>query len=228
MSCQRSVSSSAFQLSSTSQSFSGQKNTTKNGLETPSLIQDNGRSATLSTNRSKGYAAYQNIPASRLKKSNFSDTPIPNSFKGDWSHLPRDLQFYLAYFYENITHLHYSFKLDSEDFLHTRFLDAALRNEALLYAVVGFSAFQRTVHNPEGKIQDFLQYYNKAVSLLLQSLRKVEKHSNGKILAILQLATFEVRLEPISTQFSLKLIYSRNFLAIGLTYLGIKRQRMKY
>jgi hypothetical protein len=74
-----------------------------------------------------------------------------------------------------------------------RFLDAALRNEALLNAVVGFSAFQRTLHNPDGKINDFLQYYNKAVSLLLLSLKKGERHSNAMILTILQLATIEVR-----------------------------------
>ena len=113
----------------------------------------------------------------------------------DWSHLPPDLQFYLTYFYENITHCHYSLKHDSGNFLRTHFLDAALRNEALLHAVVGFSAFQRTLHNPEGKILDFLQYYNKAVSLLLKSLKKGEKHNSGTILAILQLATIEVGTE---------------------------------
>lgn len=84
--------------------------------------------------------------------------------------------------------------MDSGNFLRTRFLDAALRNESLLHAVVGFSAFHRTLHNPEGKIQDFLPYYNKAVSLLLKSLRKNERRDNGTILAILQLATIEVRI----------------------------------
>lgn len=79
--------------------------------------------------------------------------------------------------------------------MQTQFLDAALGNDALLYAVVGFSAFQRTLHNSEGKIQDFLQYYNKAVSLLLKSLKKGERYSNGTLLAILQLATIEVREE---------------------------------
>ena len=96
--------------------------------------------------------------------------------------------------YENVTYLHYSLKHDSGNFLKTLFIDAVLRNEALLYAVVGFSAFQRTLHNPGGKIQDFLQYYNKAVSLLLKSLKKGEQHSSGTILAILQLATIEVRI----------------------------------
>jgi hypothetical protein len=115
----------------------------------------------------------------------------------DWSHLPQDLQFYLTYFYDNITHCHYSLKHDTGNFLRTHFLDAALRNEALLHAVVGFSAFQRTLQNPEGKIIDFLPYYNKAVSLLLKSLKRGEKHSSGTILAILQLATIEVRPENV-------------------------------
>lgn len=83
-------------------------------------------------------------------------------------------------------------KFDSENFLQTTFLDIAIRHEPLLYAVVGFAAFQRTLHNLDGKIQDFLEYYNKAVSLLLHALKKGERHTNGMILAILQLATIEV------------------------------------
>ena len=98
----------------------------------------------------------------------------------------------MTYFNENITYLHYSLKFDPEDFFKTHLLDAALRNEVLLYAVVGFSAYQRTLQNPEGKIQDFLQYYDKAVSLLLKSIKRGEQHSIGTILAMLQLATIEV------------------------------------
>lgn len=121
------------------------------------------------------------------------------NLRSDWSHLPPDLQFYLAYFYENVTHLHYSLKTDgNNNFLRTLFLDAALRNEALLHAVVGFSAFQLTLYNPDGKIQDFLQYYNKAVSLLLNSLKRGETHSTGTLLAILQLATIEVSKDKTS------------------------------
>ncbi|PMD50290.1 uncharacterized protein K444DRAFT_547199 [Hyaloscypha bicolor E] len=157
--------------------FSGQKPTTRHSSEAPSLVQDGGNSPTPSTEGSVGYPAYQTAGSARTRI--------------DWSHLPQDLQFYLAYFYQNLTHLHYSLKFDSGNFLRTRFLDAALRNEALLHAVVGFSAYQRTLHNPEGKINDFLQYYNKAVSLLLTSLRSGARHNTAMILAILQLATIE-------------------------------------
>jgi hypothetical protein len=154
-----------------------------------------GASPTPSTEGSVGYyPAYQTAGSARTK---ISSLPLASSssasLRSDWSHLPPDLQFYLAYFYQNLTHLHYSLKFDSGNFLRTRFLDAALRNEALLHAVVGFSAYQRTLHNPAGEINDFLQYYNKAVSLLLTSLKRGAKHDNAMILAILQLATIEVR-----------------------------------
>ncbi len=211
------------QQSSTIQSTSGQKAAMRYDSETPSLVQDKGASPTPSTEGSVGYSAYHTTGISRLKRSTFSSPPNPDTLRSDWSHLPLDLQFYLTYFYENITHLHYSLKFDSANFLRTTFLDAALRNESLLYAVVGFSAFQRTLHNTDGKIQDFLQYvvravycpeaykssmppkpllihsfcryYNKAVWLLLNSLKRGERHTNGTILAILQLATIEVSIE---------------------------------
>ncbi len=182
------------QRSTTNQAPSGQKSTTRHSSETPSLVQDRGASPTPSTEGSVGYAAYQTAGTSRIKMPSFpTASDDSDNLKSNWSHLPPDLQFYLEYFYQNLTHLHYSLKFDSGNFLRMRFLDAALRNEALLNAVVGFSAFQQTLHNPEGKINDFLQYYNKAVSLLLLSLKKGERHSNAMILTILQLATIEVR-----------------------------------
>jgi hypothetical protein len=189
----QSTSKSVAQRGTANQATSGQKITTRHSSETPSLVQDRGASPTPSTEGSVGYAAYQTAGTSRLKMSNLPSAPDSDNLRSDWSHLPQDLRFYLAYFYQNLTHLHYSLKFDSGNFLRTRFLDAALRNDALLHAVVGFSAFQRTLHNPDGKINDFLQYYNKAVSLLLISLRRGERHSNAMILAILQLATIEVR-----------------------------------
>lgn len=177
------------QRSSISQTTNEQKSATRTPSETPSLIQDKScASPTPSTEGSVGYATYQGM--GRQGKSSISSASGSN-LRSNWSHLPSDLQFYLTYFYENLTHCHYSLKLDSGNFLRTRFLDAALRNDALLHAVVGFSAFQRTLHNPTGKIQDFLQYYNKSVSLLLSSLRKGEKRDIGTLLAILQLATIE-------------------------------------
>lgn len=181
----------ATQRSSMSQANSEPKLSTRNSSEAPSLMRDKSCvSPNPSTEDSPGDSVSQ-APGRKGKSSISSGSD--SSLKSDWSHLPPDLQYNLTYFYENLNHCHYSMKFDSCNFLQTHFLDAALRNDALLHAVVGFSAFHRTLHNPSGKIQDFLQYYNKSVSLLLRSLRKNEKRDIGILLAILQLATIEVR-----------------------------------
>ncbi|EAQ88078.1 hypothetical protein CHGG_04697 [Chaetomium globosum CBS 148.51] len=108
----------------------------------------------------------------------------------DWTFLPHDLQFYLSYFQENITHYHYCVVNDADDFFRTILPGLAIRDEALLYAVAGFSAYHHSMKNPNGKIHEFLQYYSRSVTLLLDSLKK-EKHTVGTLLTILQLATIE-------------------------------------
>lgn len=110
-------------------------------------------------------------------------------------HLPQDLQYYIRYHKTQLTFHHYNFKHDANHFLHHILVEQALNYEPLLYAVAGFAAFQSTVRRPNGKIQDFLGYYNKSVSLLRRSLRDHQKHTDATMLTILQLATFEVR-EP--------------------------------
>jgi hypothetical protein len=182
---------------------------TRNSSETPSLVQDKASSPTPSSEGSTGYASYQTLVDARLHGQ-------PGTYvydKDDLANLPPDLQFYLTYFRQNITHLHYSLKYDADDFMRTRYLEIALQNEALLYAVVGFSAFHRTLQNPNGKIQDFLQYYNKSVSLLLKSLKRGERHDHGTILAMLQLATIEVPKPPF--QYPIILTAGRSSLEIG-------------
>ena len=109
-----------------------------------------------------------------------------------WSQLPPDLQYYLEYHKTHLTYHHWFFKHDANHFLHTILVDLALYYDPLLYAVVGFAAFQLTLTRPNGKIQDFLGYYNKSVSLLRKSLYNNERHTDATMLTILQLATFEV------------------------------------
>ena len=109
-----------------------------------------------------------------------------------WSQLPPDLQYYLEYHKTHLTYHHWFFKHDANHFLHTILVDLALHYDPLLYAVVGFAAFQLTLTRPNGKIQDFLGYYNKSVSLLRKSLYNNERHTDATMLTILQLATFEV------------------------------------
>lgn len=103
------------------------------------------------------------------------------------------MQYYLGYHQNHLNYHHYLFKHDAAQFVHEILLDAALTYEPLLYAVVGFAAFQSTLQKHNGKIQDFLSYYNKSVSLLLKSLQSGEKHTDATMLTILQLAAFEVR-----------------------------------
>ncbi|KAL3417304.1 C6 finger domain-containing protein [Phlyctema vagabunda] len=221
-----SVSTSGTHRTGTSQPSIAPKGLARHGSETPSLVQDKGNSPTPSTEGSIGYTAYQATISSRPRTQKSSSIAGSDTLRSDWTHLPQDLQYYLEYFYENLTHHHYSLKYDPCNFLHSLFLDAALRNEALLYAVVGFSAFQATLHDSSGKIQDFLQYYNKAVSLLLRSLKRGERHGIGTLLAILQLATIEVRFA--SSILTRQLTERRNTSGTGSIYSATKRQPLKY
>ena len=109
-----------------------------------------------------------------------------------WSHLPMDLQYYLDYHQKYITHHHYFFKHGAEGFLRTILFEQALLYDPLLYAVVGFSAFHLAVKRQSGRIQDFLGYYDKSVSLLRKSLAGGQTYTDATFLTTLQLATFEV------------------------------------
>ena len=84
-------------------------------------------------------------------------------------------------------------KHDANHFLHNIIIEHALQYNPLLYAVAGFAAFQSSVTRADGKIQDFLCYYNSSVSLLGKSLVENQEHTDATMLMILQLATLEVR-----------------------------------
>ncbi|KAL8692803.1 MAG: hypothetical protein Q9218_002245 [Villophora microphyllina] len=107
------------------------------------------------------------------------------------SHLPHHQRYYLEYLRNNLTYHHYFFRSESNYFIRHILIENALSYEPLLHAVVGFAAFQATLKNPDGKIQDFLSYYNRSVSLLLKSLASGQKHTDATLLTILQLATIE-------------------------------------
>ncbi|KAL8935717.1 MAG: hypothetical protein Q9211_004549 [Gyalolechia sp. 1 TL-2023] len=107
------------------------------------------------------------------------------------SHLPPDQSYYLEYLQTNITHHHYFFRNDANYFLHNILIECALSYEPLLYAVVGFAAFHATLKKSDGKIQDFLGYYNRSLSLLRKSLASGQTHTDATLLTILQLASFE-------------------------------------
>ena len=109
------------------------------------------------------------------------------------SYVPKDVQFYLNYFKEHITHHHYSLKRDSHNFLKGDFLTHAMKYEPLKYAVAGYAAYFHTISLPDGRMSTFLQFYNESVSRLRVSITKNKKQGLATFLTILQLASIEVR-----------------------------------
>ncbi|KAF4126731.1 C6 finger domain protein [Geosmithia morbida] len=153
------------------------------GIGPQALSQDDNRSSPSSSTGTS--TIFATVPYDPL------EFPTAADGKPDFSHLPPDYQRHLAWYDENVTYHHYGLPHDLEGFFSIILPRMALQNEALLNAVVGFSAYQTTVQNPNGKLQDFLTYYNKAVQILLEILRKREKHGVTTLVAILQIAQIE-------------------------------------
>jgi hypothetical protein len=108
------------------------------------------------------------------------------------STMARDLQFYLGYFRNHMSIHHYSLKRDTHGFLKGDFLSWALKFEPLKYAVAGYAAYFHTLAQPDGRISNFLQFYNESVSRLRISITKNKKQGLATFLTILQLASIEV------------------------------------
>ncbi|KAI9878327.1 MAG: hypothetical protein M1830_001226 [Pleopsidium flavum] len=161
--------------------------------KTPSILTDKSLSPSTdaSSTFSRSYSASASRKLGKLASTSSNTSKESSPSKLDLSHLPRDLQFYLDYHQNHLTHHHYFFKHDAGRFLHTTFLEIAVKSDPLLYAVVGFAAFHHTLRKHNGKIQEFLHYYNKSVSLLRKSLQSGKKNTDATLLTILQLATFE-------------------------------------
>ncbi|MCJ1387347.1 hypothetical protein MMC18_000190 [Xylographa bjoerkii] len=120
-----------------------------------------------------------------------SVSPVASQDISQWSHLDKDIQHLLHYHQTHLTYHHYFFKHSGTQFVHTTLLEAALEYKPLLYALVGFAAFHETTRNPNGKIGDFLEWYNKSVTKLLKYLKAGRRHNNATLLTVLQLAAFE-------------------------------------
>jgi NifB/MoaA-like Fe-S oxidoreductase len=82
---------------------------------------------------------------------------------------------------------------DADGFFDTILPSLAVTHEPLLNAVVGFATYHATLQNPNGKLRDFLKYYNKSVTLLLESINRKEINNILNLVTILQLLTIEVR-----------------------------------
>ncbi|KAI0159714.1 fungal-specific transcription factor domain-containing protein [Xylariaceae sp. FL1272] len=153
----------------------------RHGSETPSLEGTKSSSPCISTATSASFCT-------TIQSSDPAPPPNP-----EWSHLQKELQYYLAYFRDNISCLNYGIPNDPDDFYKSILMSLAVQdgNESLLYAIVGFSAYHCTIRNPQGKIEDFFGYYNKSVNLLLGNLKREKKKKTTILLTILQLATIE-------------------------------------
>nr|KMM68607.1 hypothetical protein CPAG_04933 [Coccidioides posadasii RMSCC 3488] len=123
--------------------------------------------------------------------SDLDSHSLPPSTPSDLSVLTPDVTFFIAYRKQHINYHHYLLKSHAAKFLGDDMMSYAMGYEPLLYAVVAFSAYHYSIAHPNGKLYTFLQYYNKSVSLLLNSLRGGEKHNDAMLLTILQLAAFE-------------------------------------
>lgn len=84
---------------------------TRHESETPSLVYDKGYSPSPSSEGSVGYSAQY------LDNSSSGRRGLDQRL--DLSHLPQDLQFYLTFFFENLTYCHYNLKSDPSDFVRT-------------------------------------------------------------------------------------------------------------
>ena len=88
---------------------------------------------------------------------------------------------------------HYSLKRNTHNFLKGDFYNWAMKFEPLKYAVAGYAAYFHTLGQPDGRMSNFLQFYNESVSRLRISITKNKKQGLATFLTILQLASIEVR-----------------------------------
>ena len=172
-----------------------QSRTILNQKNVASMTSEKLKEKSLSPSTDESLASKTRSDSTNLTQSGRMSTISPNTQLDDspWSHLHHDQQFFLAYHQQNMTHHHYFFRNNASQFVHSTLIKFALTYDPLLYAIVGFSAFHYTVNQPNGRIPDFLGFYNKSVSLLRKSLQSNHKHTDATILTILQLAAFEVR-----------------------------------
>ena len=133
--------------------------------------------------------SHNETPTSSLATTAFSQEF--NDRQAKISGLSSTMQRYLQFQREYLTHYHYFFKIDLQDWIHTGLIDEALAYEPLLYAVVGFAAYHYEVRQNNAKLSHFLGYHSKSMSMLRKSLESGSDYTPGMLLTVLQLATFE-------------------------------------
>ncbi|KAH8691255.1 putative C6 finger domain protein [Talaromyces proteolyticus] len=150
--------------------------------------------------------AISQSPASDLLQASQSSSPFSSpQYKSNFVQQPaRDLaqvfskrqfksgiRFLLKYHQERMSNNHYFLSHECNMFFRGTLFDLAMEYEPLLYALVGFAAYHHTLEKPDGKMYDFLKYYDRSLQLLRKSLASSEKHSEAMMATVLQLSTFE-------------------------------------
>ncbi|KAL1968593.1 hypothetical protein VTN77DRAFT_1803 [Rasamsonia byssochlamydoides] len=136
--------------------------------------------------------SHSQSPPVDFHSGSLSQEPRRNiSALSEFTRLRQDVRFFLLHHQEKLNYHHYFLRTESDDFVRGTIIDLALKYEPLLYAVVGFSAYHHSLHQPDGKLYDFLKYYNRSLSLLRKSLGSGEQHGEAMLVTMLQLATFE-------------------------------------
>ena len=104
-----------------------------------------------------------------------------------------EIEKYLQFQHDEMTHYHYLFKIDSQDFVHCELIEMALQFEPLLHAVVAFAAYHHAVRIKEEQpnFQVFWKFYCKSIISLRKHLATNNQRDDSVILTVLQLATFE-------------------------------------
>jgi hypothetical protein len=140
--------------------------------------------------------SHSGSPPGNLQHSNQYRQNIANL--PEFTRLQEDMRFFLSYHQEKLSYHHYFLSEESDGFIHDSIVELALNYEPLLYAIVGFSAYHHTLRRSDGKLYDFLKYYNRSLTLLRKSLGSGEEYGEATLITILQLATFEVCLPVYS------------------------------
>jgi hypothetical protein len=168
--------------------FTSYSHDTRDSSHTPASTLDQSTSPT-STEASSTVPAVMRQSLSRRSSTQATKASLPAKVAPA---INKDVQFYLAYFRDHITHHHYSLKSDYHNFFKGDFFAQAIKFEPLKYAVAGYAAYFHTLSQPDGRMSTFLQFYNESVSRLRTYLTKSKKQGLATLLTILQLASIEV------------------------------------
>lgn len=102
------------------------------------------------------------------------------------------MRYFLHYLDEHMLSLHYSVRIDPANFFSNPFIKMMLSDDspALLNAAIAYAVYSSSFPNSDTDITVWLEYYNKSITNLAQSLAG-GKRTIATLATILQLATLE-------------------------------------